>query len=229
MAGSEVGRESLSPETILQQSSPAPDGFAGADLEPSVERVRLIRRQRAAEGSAASERAAVLALAAELRRHAQAWRYVFITTLLCSVLHLQLYSCALHNTHNWHDGQCRELHALQAQSAALPRILHLPMAVLEVDAGAYALCEGVAEAAEAQVRRQGLWEVAVAECAVSKLRRGLLCGAGESLEVTAFRRAPGLQAVLVIVSFAWHCTSACTHYLHRARAGRAGLKPRHAS
>lgn len=83
------------------------------------------------------------------------------------------------------------------------------MAALEVDAGARAHCAGVAEAAEAHVRRRGLWEVAVAECAVTKLRRALLCGAGERLEVAAFRRVPGLELMLVIVSSAWHCASAC--------------------
>ena len=71
MAGSEVGQASLGPEKLPQQSKPAPEGFDGADLEPSVERARLIRRQRAAEGSAVSERAAVLVLAAEMRRHAK--------------------------------------------------------------------------------------------------------------------------------------------------------------
>ena len=68
------------------------------------------------------------------------------------------------------------------------------MAALEVDAGARAHCAGVAEAAEAQARRRGLWEAAVTECAVTKLRRVLLCGAGERLEVAAFRHVPGLPS-----------------------------------
>lgn len=193
MAGSEVVREKFRPERIPQQSGPAPEGFDSAELEPSIERARLIRRQRAAEGSAASERAAVLALAAELRRHAHAWR--MIQSQLCSAsCYIPIVLCA--SPHHWHDGRCRELHALQAQSAALPRVLHLPMAALEVDAGARAHCAGMAEAADTQGRRHGLWEVAAAECAVSKLRRALLCGGGERLEVAAFRHVPGLELSL---------------------------------
>lgn len=116
----------------------------------------------------------------------------------------------------WHGWLGRELRTLRARSAALPCSLQPPMAVLEVDAGAREHCARMAEAAEAQARRRGVWEVAVAECAVAKLRRVLLCGAGERLEVAAFRRVPGCRTLLVTLFPAWHLASACTNDQHQA-------------
>ena len=94
MAGGEAVWEGVSLASIPQQSRPAPQGFDGMDLEPSVERARLIRCQRAADGSAASERAGILALAAELRRRARAWRHVRAHSLLCCSRYAP--NCALH-------------------------------------------------------------------------------------------------------------------------------------
>ena len=130
---------------------------------------------------------------------------------------------------HWPGCQRRELRTLHgARSAAFPCALQLPAAALEVDAGAREHCACVAEAAEAHVQRRGVWDVAVAECAVAKLRRVLRCGAGERLEVAAFRRVPGFQALLVTLFLAWLCASVCSHDQHQASLSYCARQPRHA-
>lgn len=73
--GGEAVQDGISLASIPQQGQPALECLDGVDSEPSVERARLLRRQHAAEGSAASERTAVLALAAGLRRRVHASRH----------------------------------------------------------------------------------------------------------------------------------------------------------